>query len=183
MRTGDYLYFAPKLTFSDVNLDGPELPNQLRERIFGFYIEPALGCAKRGNPFAAGLILVSCIDALARLPLPGAPNVSRETFVKFASENLPSLRTDDLALRFYQEIRCGLVHEARLKNGAQFSSDFGGVVDVVDDFLVVDPTHLAHEVSAALDRYVSCLESNPQERLALAEKLKREFAKEIAFKG
>jgi hypothetical protein len=75
MRIGDDLYFAPGILLSQVELSGPQcgtqLPGQFKRRMAGFYIKPAELCAQGGHTFAAGLFLVSCIDALARLRFGG----------------------------------------------------------------------------------------------------------------
>src|SRR4051812_11163377 len=67
MRVGDILYFAPGIRFRDVDVNGARLPDQYRQRIVGFYVEPAEGCAASRQAFASGVLLVSCIDALARV--------------------------------------------------------------------------------------------------------------------
>ena len=66
MKLGDVLYFAPGIRFDQVDLGGPRLPEQFRQRVRGFYIAPAEKCAEMDYAFAAGVLLVSCIDALAR---------------------------------------------------------------------------------------------------------------------
>ena len=41
MRIGDQLFLAPDLRFKELDLVGPDLPEQLERRIAGCYIEPA----------------------------------------------------------------------------------------------------------------------------------------------
>lgn len=156
MRIGDVLYFAPGIPLSQVDLSGPrcgtQLPEQFKRRMAGFYVEPAEQCAQGGHAFAAGVLLVSCIDALARLRFGGEVG---KRFQKFACEALRSFSDDALAKRFYEEFRNGLVHEGRLKNGAQFSLQTRATVEPVDGILLVNPTYLAAEVRSALDAYVA----------------------------
>lgn len=71
MRVGDILYFAPGFRFDEVDIDGRRLPEQLNRRFVGSYLEPAKECLEHGFSFAAGVLLVSCIDALARLRFRG----------------------------------------------------------------------------------------------------------------
>lgn len=71
MKIGDILYFAPKIRFGEVDLNGPRLPEQFKCRMAGLYVTPAEQCARGGHAFAAGVLLVSCIDALARLRFGG----------------------------------------------------------------------------------------------------------------
>lgn len=58
MRLADVLYFAPGVRFVDVDLRGAALPAQYRQRMLGFYVEPAEQCAARGQAFAAGCKLL-----------------------------------------------------------------------------------------------------------------------------
>ena len=160
MRIGDLLYFAPGIRFDEVDLDGPELPSQFRHRIAGFYLAPADECINWGHAFAAGVLLVSSIDALARLRFPDGVGTG---FRRFAREELKSFANDGLAQRFYDEFRNGLAHEARLKNGAQFSLETGATVALLDGLLLINPKYLAREVRTALDSYVALLRQDAGE--------------------
>jgi hypothetical protein len=173
MKIGDILYFAPKIHFGEVDLNGPRLPRQFKRRMAGFYVTPAEQCAQGGHAFAAGVLLVSCIDALARLRFGSGVG---QRFKKFAREELQSFPNDDLAERFYDEFRNGLVHEARLKNGAQFSLDRQPTVEQLDGILLVNPKHLAAEVRSALDAYVDLLTRDDAERRKLAKALQEDLA-------
>ncbi len=176
MRIGDILYFAPGIRFDDVDLDGPRLPEQFRQRVAGFYIVPSKECADRGHAFAAGALLVSCIDALARIRFGDGVG---ERFRKFVAEELKSFSGAGITQRFYDEFRNGLVHEGRLKNGAQFSLEIAGTVETLDGILVVNPKHLAAEVLSALDCYVVFLQRDGQERTKLAGTLKLDLSEDF----
>jgi len=177
MRVGDLLYFAPGIRFDQVDLDGPGLPEQFRQRIEGLYILPAEECAGRHHAFAAGVLLVSCVDALARLRF--GNGVGGERFKKFAREQLKSFASGDLAERLYLEFRNGLVHEARLKEGGQFSLDVGSTVEQLQGLLLVNPRLLAVEVRSALDRYVALLRGEAKELAKLAHTLRQDHAKDF----
>jgi hypothetical protein len=120
MRVGDILYFAPGVRFRDVDVKGAGLPDQYRERMMGLYVEPAEACAGRGQAFASGVLLVSCIDALARARF-SDPKVG-DRIKRFAREELKSFPREALAVRFYHDFRNGLVHEARIKGEASSRS-------------------------------------------------------------
>lgn len=111
MKIGEILYFAPGIRFNEVDMDGPLLPEQFGRRVAGFYIDPSEECASRGHAFACGVLIVSCIDALARIRF--GDGVGRR-FCKFALDELKSFSDPDMAERFYDEFRNGLVHEGRL---------------------------------------------------------------------
>ena len=172
MRISDVLYFAPGIPFKQVGLTGAELPGQFKCRMAGFYVEPAEQCAQHGYAFAAGVLLVSCIDALARLRF--GDGVGKR-FRKFACEELQSFSNDDLAERFYEEFRNGLVHEGRLKKGSQFSLDTRATVEQLNGILVVNPTHLGAEVQSALDAYVALAARDDAERRKLATALRQDL--------
>ncbi len=176
MRVGDLLYFAPGIRFDEVDVDGPGLPDQFRQRIKGLHIVPAEECAERQHAFAAGVLLVSCVDALARLRF---GNGVGDRFKRFAREQLKSFASGDLAERFYQEFRNGLVHEARLKEGGQFSLDIGSTVEELKGLLLVNPRLLAVEVHSALDGYVTLLRGEAKELAKLAQALRQDHAKDF----
>jgi hypothetical protein len=187
MRKADLLFFADRIQFKDVDLYGPDLPKQFCMRITEFYIRPAEECAGKSYAFAAGVLLVSCIDALARIRygrLKGtrfrpAPQGTR--FKQFVREELPSFSTDQLAEKFYEDFRCGLVHEALLKNGGQFSCGTEATLDDGEGLLVINPMSLTKEVSSSLRKYLDLLERDPNERAKLATALKQDFARDFSF--
>jgi hypothetical protein len=109
--------------------------------MFGFYVEPAEACADRGQAFASGVMLVSCIDALARVQF-SDPKVG-DRIKRFAREQLKSFPTEALATRFYDDFRNGLVHEARIKEGGQFSLEIGGTVEELSGVMLINPARLA----------------------------------------
>jgi len=173
MRIGDILYFAPGIRFDQVDLNGTDLPQQFDCRIVGFYLEPADRCAQHGFAFAAGVVIVSCIDALARVRFGGKVGTR---FKKFVRNELPSFAPGNFADRFYDDFRNGLVHEARIKNGGQFTLDADQTVQSVNGLLLVNPQHLSAELRVWLASYVSSLTSNIAGRQKLAKKLGADLA-------
>ncbi len=172
-RIADLLYFAPGLRFDQIDLDGPRLPVQFERRMTGFYIEPAEECARGGHAFAAGVLLVSCIDALARFRFGGLVGAR---FRKFVAEDLRSFSGDGVAQRFYDHFRNGLVHEARIKKGGQFSLETKTTVEELGGLLLINPVCLAHEVRAALESYVTLLGRDDSERRKLAEAFRQDHS-------
>jgi len=167
MKIEDILYFAPGIKFSEVDLNGPKLPDQFRIRVDEFYLVPAQKCVEAKHAFAAGVLLVSCIDALAYMRFGGRAG---KRFKRFTREQLLSFSSDDLANHFYDDFRNGLIHEGRLKKGGQFSLDIKRTVILSDGILIVNPTCLAQETSAALRSYLHLLQTDNAERKKLAER-------------
>jgi len=173
VRIEEAVYFAPGLLFSDVHLAGPEMPIQLGRRIRGFYLEPAARSCDRGDAFAAGLIAVSCIDAIARLMFEAAR--VGERFERFAREKIKMFAADDLAHRFYEDFRNGLVHEARIKRGGQFSLQYEDAVRELGSVLVINPGHLLREIDAAMTQFLEQLVNEEAECARVAAILRNDF--------
>ena len=138
MRINGALLFAPGIRFDQADLQGDALPAQYRQRMAGFYIEPAVVCADHGHAFAAGTLLVACIDGMVCLRYCDA--VVRHRFIKLAQEDFRSFRTAALAARFYEDFRNGLVHEGRVKNGGQFSLEVDETVRELQGLLLINPS-------------------------------------------
>lgn len=178
MRIQELLYFAPGLRLDQVDLDDDRLPGYLHQRLTGYYIEPAQICVAAGYAFAAGALLVSCIDALARYQYGGKVGIR---FKRFCSTFLPSFSAPELAARFYADFRNGLVHEARLKRGGQFSLEAGVVAQEIHGLLIVNPSGLAEEVADSLGAYQVLLEADPAATKRLRAVLKEDHKEDFAF--
>jgi hypothetical protein len=178
VNINDVLYFAPGIPYNKVDWGTKELPDQFCCRIEGFYLDPATYCLKAKHAFAAGLLLVGCIDSMSRLKYRD-DSVERR-FTKFLKSDLHAFKNNEMAQRFYKEIRNGLVHEARLKNGAQFTLD-STEETVVDrgDILLVNPKLLLTEVRNALSAYVEVLKVNSHELKLLSSSLTLDLEKDI----
>jgi len=172
MRIDEQLFFAPGIPFDQVDFFGAKLPDQLAARVRGFYLEPARLCAEKEHGFAAGTLLLACVDALARWKT-GSPQVG-ERFKEFAEQELPSFSDPSCAERLYTAFRNGLIHEGRIKAGAQFSFDYQCTCEDLGGVLVINPTFLAHEIEAALNAFVAELRSNNALRQRLADRLSRD---------
>jgi hypothetical protein len=181
MRIEDQLYFAPNILFEDVDFGGGRLPEQFRARIHGFYLGPADACARAGHGFAAGALVLLCVDALARLQT-GDKAVGRR-FKKFVRENVPSFAGEELAGRLYNDFRNGLIHEGRVKSGAQFSLETGETVKIINGIVLVNPVLLAIEVSSALDRYIDDLQDHADALQRFSDVLVRDHNDDLAMNG
>ena len=177
MKIKDLLFFAPGIPFDKVDLQGDALHVQYQLRMTGFYIEPAEVCADCGHAFAAGTLLVACIDAMARLRY--RDDMVRRRFIKLAQEELRSFEADALAVRFYKDFRNGIVHEGRVKNGGQFSFEVDETAKELQGVLLINPARLVAEVREALDRYVNLLGTDQAQRQALVDGLAQDHKKDF----
>ena len=177
MKIGDIVYFAPSVKFSGLDLSGKELPEQFDSRIRGFYLEPAEEMADSSHALASGLLVVSCVDALARLRSTATVG---HRFCTWIRDELPSFHDAHIARRFYDEFRNGLVHEARIKNGGQFSLEQAKTVDTGSGVLSINPKYLVSEVGVALQRYIFELKAKPSACNDLLKRLKKDFQYELS---
>jgi len=182
MRIGDFVYFAPGLPFSKVNLSPGQLGPQWERRLEGFYLAPADSCAGQGFAFAAGLLVLSAIDAMARYQYhPKRGNAKRQVgteFKRFAKEELPSFASDELADALYDAFRNGVVHEARVKAGAQFSLEQEPTVENFG-LISVNPRGLVREVRAALRGYTAYVTADEEAYRGFLDALRRDFEEEL----
>ena len=169
MRIAELLYFAPGVRFDEVDFYGENLPDQFEHRVRSFYLEPAIMCAEAGAAFAAGVLLLACIDALARMKT-GMGKVGTR-FKNFALSELASFSDGNRAERLYDAFRNGLIHEGRIKAGAQFSFDIESTVDDLQGVLVINPRRLAHEVERALENYIAELRADKKLRALLVRQI------------
>jgi hypothetical protein len=179
MKNGDLLYFAPGLRFNHVGFDHG-LPKQVKHRLTGFYLKPAEDCCDRDQAFAAGVLIVSCIDAVARLQIGGRVG---DRFKCFACRQLPSCRAQGMAHRLYEDFRNGLVHEGRLKNGAQFSLEPSETIEQKGEIFRVNPRLLGRELQEEVDRWTAEVESNSTKLAGLIAAVRSDFADDLRLLG
>jgi hypothetical protein len=179
-RLGDLLFFAPQIPFSSVDLRGGGLPNQFFRRIDGFYLQPAIELAHRRHDFAAGLMAVCAADALAGF-ITGASGTTERMIAFF--RRVPGLDDQDTAALFCDHFRNGLVHDARVKYGSEFSVDLRGVAQRNGDRLVVNPLLLAKSVRRVLQDYRDRLNRDTAELKSLRARIRRRFKVELELKS
>jgi hypothetical protein len=176
MRINDAIYFAPGVRFEQIDFRGPALPDQFAQRIEGFYLRPAEILIAHRAAFGAGLLLVCAVDALGKFRNPGLSTGKR--FKNFARNELPSFSAPGAADDFYEAFRNGIVHEARVKRGSQFTLDTDATVVRRGKVMILNPQLLLREVWDALRKYCALLKSNPVERNQLAVQLRKDHAKD-----
>jgi len=130
------------------------------------FFSRAYDCAQAGHAFAAGVLVLACVDALARMQT-GIIAVKKR-YLAFARSCLQSFATGDLAERLYEDFRNGLIHEGRIKAGAQFSLEIPDTVMTLEQIMVVNPVRLADEVSSALTAFISTLQHDTKAREKLS---------------
>lgn len=182
MQIGDLTFFAPNIPFEDIDLTGRHLPDQILARIEGYYLEPAGLCVQAGHAFGAGLLVVTSIDAASRFAH-GPNRIKRNTgrdFTTYARTRLPSFGTQEAAEMLYDNYRNGLVHEARLKEGCQFSLDIGRTLSTSGRFPVIDAQYLLNEVRGSIHQLVEEMREDEQFQNEVVAYIRQTFASELA---
>jgi hypothetical protein len=144
---GEY-WFSPSVKWADIDLCDSSLVDKVVDRIDGFYLGPAEALAKQDHPFAAGLIVLCALDAIARLRtgLSGDKKGDVEKrFVAVAME-LRSFKAEGNAKALYDRFRNGVVHEARVKQSAAFSCEESSTLRWSGKQAIVNPELLVGEV-------------------------------------
>jgi hypothetical protein len=174
-RQADELYFAPNVLFRGLDVKtGRALPSQLRERILGFYLEPALTLVK-SSPFGAGVLVVCAMDALCLFMTGSSGNR-----IIGLCRMIPDLASNENAEDFCECFRNGLVHQALVKKGCEFDSDIDTVAVRRGKRLIVNPKKLAEEVVRVLRDHVDFLNKTPHAKAALVRRMRRTFRYELA---
>jgi len=163
MKVDNDLYFSPRFKFSDLDWGNKEnLIFAFHDRVHGFYLEPTFILLEQGHAFAAGVLLVTTVDFLAKIQIGGNTGSRIEQWLESNiaefSKTDPARPSNTLAKRFYNEFRNGLVHEGRIKNGGQFSFESDNLVAVMDNsVMVVNPEYLFRAVVASFESYEQSL--------------------------
>jgi len=188
MRIADILYFSPKYKFSDLRWDDKKgLIDAFKDRVKGFYLEPAQKLNEDKNGFARGVLCVTTIDFLARIATIGTDKV-KERIVEWLKVNIEKFREVDpntpgqtLADRLYHEFRNGLVHEGRIKNAGQFSYDSQELVEVREGIMIVNPGRLLDAINNSFERYTDEIERKEFAFHQFRCALMRDFQKDVEY--
>ena len=85
MRIGDFLFFAPNVSFSELDLDSVNIAELWERRIEGFYLRPCEELAANEHAFAAGLLVLTAIDAISKYEADSTGVKSHMVGVRFKS--------------------------------------------------------------------------------------------------
>ena len=153
MKVGKILYFSPKYKFLDLKWDKKTLIKAFRDRVEGFYLNPAKLLNEGKHAFGAGVLCVTTIDFLARITI-NSEKVGQR-IKGWLTKNIPGDFNETLAQRFYEEFRNGLVHEGRIKNCGQFSYDFSELVHQENGIIIVNSNLLLEKINDSFESYMT----------------------------
>jgi len=179
MKIEEELYFSPNFKYIDLNWDDRDnLIRAFRDRVEGYYLEPAKCLNHCKYSFAAGAICLITIDFLARIET-GLDKVGKRfrDWVKlyFKDFNDEDISLNNFASRLYEEFRNGLVHEGRIKEASQFSYDFSKLVIIEGLIMIINPKYLFKEIIRSFKKYISKLKTEKSEFDIFKKNLKEDF--------
>jgi hypothetical protein len=147
--------------------------------VYGFYLNPAKLLSQNDDDFgfACGLLCIATIDFLSRIAYPNEKVGDR--IEQWLRNNIKEFEMDDCARRFYEDFRCGLVHEGRIKPFGEFSFKAMQMITLQDEIMRVNPSILLEKVIESFQNYLNKLLADKQEFLKLQECLKSDFEFEV----
>jgi len=183
MKIGKILYFSPNYKFWDLKWDEKEnLIDAFKDRVKGFYIQPAEKLNKDKKGFAAGVLCITTIDFLTKIDYK-----ERNKIKNWLKDNINDFKKPDpnysgrrsLADRFYNEFRDGLIHEGRIKSGGQFSYDYQELIKLEDKVMIVNPDILLLEINNFFNKFIIKINRDDTTFYQFRDSLRNDFIKEI----
>lgn len=189
------LHYTTKHNFTDLKkaLDGDDMDKVIqmfKQRVKELYLDPAkylIEGAKKdkniGFVFSAGLICVSAIDFLGRFYAGCPKNDVKNRFVCWILTYMRPPFDGNLATKFYDDFRNGLVHECRIKNGGEFTLEIKEVVELNGKYLRVNPKNLRDLISKGFEKYVEDIKRNEVLYVELRNCLNKDFEEDFKKEG
>jgi hypothetical protein len=180
MRIKDIIYFSPGIKAIDLDFNNrDQILDAFLKRINKYYLEPAIELNQNKQAFAAGVILMTTIDAITNYSKGGSNRIK-----EFMAEIIESLSfTSEIKKKitnaFDDNFRNGLIHEGRIKNCGQFSYDYETLVKIENEFVVIDPNELLKRVKKYSEKYIEKLRRDDAAYSIFIDKFKRQFESEI----
>lgn len=178
------LWFAPNRRMAEIDFnDSPALITAFRDRILGFFLEPARHlrtmAQEESSLFASALICAATIESLARCD-PAFRN-SRRPIADWLHANILRFRREirgrSVAVYFDERFRNGLVHYGYIANLGRLGN-LHEVVTIDRDVVTINPFLLIEEIADCLNRFQEEL-SNGRDVRAFQYLMRELFEEEI----
>ena len=180
MRINDIVYFSPNLHLGKLDLnDKEQILKYFPERIKEYYLKPISVLVQNKMAFSAGAIECLLIDALSRYS--NSEEGVGKRIMKWCMINLSI--NQKVSEEFYKFFRCGLLHEAHIKQFGQFSFDanFGSPIQELQGYIIVNPQHLLKSLEDFLDLFISKLDTDTSLYSIFIKRLSEDFSEEITL--
>ena len=139
--------------------------DMFRDRFIERYFDPinALISDPEKNGFAIMAINCLMVDAFYQFEY-GDLSTSKNTkhYTKFLKNQLSRIIVDsDMALRFYKDIRCGILHSAQTTNGSMLSTECNDAIEFYGgkSSIKVNVVKFTHAMRTYFDDYVDRLKN------------------------
>lgn len=163
MLIGKTLFFSKNYTFKDFkNGDKQKRLAAFQDRVYSLYIDPINILIENEAAFGAGVISVSLIDCFVRVMF-RIPRSNPDSYKKWLKSNINDFCKDDYAKRFYEDFRCGLVHEGRIKKAGQFTFSIREIIKKENGIFFVNPSLLSKKLIDVFEEYLILVENNSEE--------------------
>lgn len=175
----DMLYYAPNITFNALLSYKPaEIIDAFESRITDYYLNPAGMLNKNRMAFGAGDLIFDAINAIARYELQGGGVGKR--FKEWINK-LPDFKKLTWAEleRVYDEFRNGVTHEARIKNGGQFTYDIDKAVEIRGGVVLVNPSLLLNQVAEEFKNSIYSIKANEKEQIRISNQIKYDLREDL----
>lgn len=179
MRVDDIIYFAPGLKVIDFDITNKEqVLEGFKNRINSYYLSPAAKLNALEDAFASRVILMTAIDAITYYSIGGNNRIKDFMTQCPLIENFDDAAKKKIVNAFDNYFRNGLVHEGRIKNGCQFSYQYGFTY-FDNTFLVINPNILYETVEDYFNAYLISLDKDKCVYDKFYQKFFRQFNPEI----
>ncbi|KAB2879244.1 hypothetical protein F9K33_09745 [bacterium] len=186
MRQIDGVYFSPTIRFGSIDFEErSSLIPAVRDRIYGYYLDPVKVLIEREMGFAAGVLLISAIDGIAEMMLNDSKSADR--LIPWLSKYVNEFSQADTdrpgrkyANTFNDFFRHKLIHNSRIAEGGQFSLLIDDIMTIKDKTMIVNPFLLLAKTCQIFDSFCEELRNTSTKKFELLSKrCLKNFKKEI----
>jgi len=148
------IVIAEGVTLADAaNFSRPQWATLFVQRCREYYLRPAHKLDQQNDSYAVLLIACASIDFIVTVvACKGVCATTGQDYISLVRENLKDYSS--CAEKMYKAVRCGLVHNGRIKFGVLCSSSVETPMPLGNSVVVINPKHL----TAAIENWVRQLE-------------------------
>lgn len=182
MNIRDIIYYSPTVMMDALDFDDKEnLLYAFQDRMENYYFLPIKQLNGLRYAFAAGILLLSLIDAFARYSTrtddPG-PRIKEWVKQNLKIGHYNESEIEKIARVIYEDFRCGLLHESHIKNCGQFSYEVGNAVYLDRDFVIINPSSLFKEIESYFQQFIDDLAVNEELYGIFLDRMRKDFEEE-----
>ena len=182
MNIKDIIYYSQNVMMEDLDFDDKEsLLYAFQDRMENYYFLPIKQLNGLRYAFAAGILLLSLIDAFARYSTridEVGPRIKEWVKHNLNLEYYSEREIEKIAGVIYKDFRCGLLHESHIKNCGQFSYEVGSAVYLERDFVIINPSLLFKEIESYFQQFINDLAVDEELYGIFLDRMRKDFEEE-----